>query len=36
MNWNWQWEQFFNMYPKARADQILDFLDALQDAFGLE
>jgi hypothetical protein len=36
MNWNWQWKQFFDIYPDAKADEILDFLDTLQDAFGLE
>jgi len=36
MNWNWQWQQFFDAYPDAGPEEILDFLSSLRDAFGLE
>jgi hypothetical protein len=34
-NWNWQWRQFFNTVKKPTPDDILDFLDSMLDAFGL-
>ncbi|MGB9619006.1 MAG: DUF2380 domain-containing protein [Armatimonadota bacterium] len=34
-NWNKRWREFLEKYPKAKKEEILEFLQRLRDEFGI-